>query len=399
MPDSVDYNDEIQSTAAALGISLPTIPSTGTTLPADALKSQEGTQVPDNTNASPERYQTWPERMVRGAISAMALPGDVLSGKVQPGSTQEIERAMDLAGLMVMGPAPVASKLADGTLGSFAGVTSKTLDKNKLAQAQVMQANGANPEEIWQTTGFFRGADTRWRYEILDQLARLKMNNFVDVTPKESMDWSSVNTNTTSLIRPKNPLNDVDMSGMSTLQQIEHLTSSETHQLLSDIIDHPELFKAYPFLKDVKVQNMPPQMSNRTLAYVDSNGDINLSPMSPDLTKQVLLHEIQHIIQRREGFARGGNPSQFEHPNIDKAQKLYDDAIAQGGDPNSPALTKAKKIIDDNRNQAYKEYHRLAGEVEARNVENRLLLDEELQRRIHPNRTEEYSSNQQLVKF
>lgn len=345
------------------------------------------------------RYQTWPERVVRGAISSLALPGDVLSGKVQPGSPQEIERAMDLAGLMVGGPAPVAAKMADGTLGSFAGVTAKTIDKNRLAEAQIMASNGAHPTEVWNKTGFFQGADSRWRFEIPDQNAQLKMDNFVDVTPKESMDWSSVNTNTTPLIRPKNPLNDVDMSGMSDIQQIEHLASSETHQPLSDIIDHPELFKAYPFLKDVKVQNMPPQMNDRTLAYVDSNNDINMSPMSPDMTKQVLLHEVQHIIQRQEGFARGGSPSLFEHPNISKAQKLYDDAIAQGGDPNSPALIKAKKIIDDNRDKAYKEYHRLAGEVESRNVEARLLLNELQGKRIPPQSTEDYARNQQMVKF
>src|SRR6185369_6907776 len=51
--------------------------------------------------------------------NAFGLAHDVYGGKIDPMSDQGIERAFDLAGMMVAGPAPVAAKMADGTLGSF----------------------------------------------------------------------------------------------------------------------------------------------------------------------------------------------------------------------------------------------------------------------------------------
>jgi hypothetical protein len=414
------YEDEVHYNASLLGIELPkedtpftssstttsTTPLKPTTLPADALKSNGGTKVPENSSSNPEAlpdindipHHDWIESTIKAIPQALALPGDILSGKVKAGTPQEIERAADLAGLMVFGPAPVASKLADGTLGSFAGVKSKTVDLNKLAEAQVMKANGASADDVWKQTGFYKAADGRWKYEISDNSAKLKMENFVDETPKETFGWDSANTNTAPVIRPKNPLNDIPPD-MSVQDQVNHLMNAQVHQPLSEIIDHPELFKAYPFLKDVRVQNMPESMRSRALAFVDTSGTIHMSPMSPDLTKEILLHEVQHVIQRHEGFARGGDAKTFEHPNLPKAQKLYDDAIAAGGNPNSPALVKAKKIIDDNKEQAYQSYLRLAGEVESRNVESRLLLNELQQKNLSPSITEEFAPNEQIVKF
>src|SRR5882672_7761781 len=171
-----------------------TMPLQASTELAGALKSFGGRETPANRSVlekltgsdGGERFQTWPERLAR---SAFTLPGDVLSGKVQPGSTQEIERAADLAGLVISGPAPVAAKLADGTLGSFAGVKSTALSGlpksqrnpellTKFYDAQNMELDAMHPDDIWDKTGFFRGADQRWRYEISDADAKLKMESF-----------------------------------------------------------------------------------------------------------------------------------------------------------------------------------------------------------------------------
>src|SRR5690606_23538522 len=142
----------------------------------------------------------------RGAIDAFALPGDVYSGKVQPGSPQEIERAMDLAGLMVFGPAPVASKMAEGTLGSFVGVKSKTFPHDKLKIAQKMESEGATPDDIWKEAQMFKDkSDGRWKAEIGDNNAKLVDRDCV---------------------------------------------SGDTGKI-TEFYDHPELYKAYHFLKDV----------------------------------------------------------------------------------------------------------------------------------------------------
>lgn len=55
--------------------------------------------------------QTWPVRMGKSVLSALALPGDVWSGRTQPGTDDYYNRATDLAGLAMSG----------GTLGGVRG--------------------------------------------------------------------------------------------------------------------------------------------------------------------------------------------------------------------------------------------------------------------------------------
>lgn len=310
---------------------------------------------------SGERYQTWPERAVRGAISAMALPGDVLSGKVQPGSAQEIERAVDLAGLMVGGPAPVASRMAEGTLGSFAGVTSKTFDKGALEVAQAAEKEGVHPEEIWNKTGFFRGADNRWRYEIVDKDARINSKGF-DRKIEE------------------------DMSG----ELVPTISVKEFGTTVGEALDHPELFKAYPHLKNIGIYPLPEQLAERGVIGQMAEGNMYLkNDLHPDFVRSVILHELSHEIQKKEGFARGGSAPEFEHPNLKKAKKIYEEAVAKGGNPESEELKKAKAILEDEKDKSATLYRRLMGEVEARNVQTRMDFDELMSMQTYPRLTED----------
>ncbi len=234
------------------------------------FESAEATPVPNSENNAPvsspgaprgivdkllgqtgERYQLWPEKMARSALGAMALPGDVLAGKVEPDSIQAIERAADLAGVMVAGPAPVASKMAEGTLGSFAGVTSKTLDKTKLYKAQNMELDAVHPDDIWTQTGFFRGADNRWRYEIPDQNMKLKLEN-MDYREASPGSWTSTGSEPMAGIK----------SGSSANMSLKDIAAGKEAKpsVLSDVVDHPEFFKAYPELADTKIAPLPKQL-------------------------------------------------------------------------------------------------------------------------------------------
>lgn len=78
-----------------------------------------------------------------------------------------------------------------------------------------------------------------------------------------------------------------------------------------------------------------------------------------ELTRSVIAHEIQHYIQTKEGFARGGSVS------------------ADGADV----------------------YNRLAGEVEARNVSKRMKMSPEERREILASETEDVPRDQQIVKY
>lgn len=94
---------------------------------------------------------------------------------------------------------------------SFAGVKAKTSDIGTLEQAQRLEDVGkASAEEIRQQTGWFRGMDGKWRFELDDSQMKIR---------------------------------DID------------ITSGETK--LVEVLDHPALFKAYPQLKDITVSAFP----------------------------------------------------------------------------------------------------------------------------------------------
>ena len=79
---------------------------------------------------------------------------------------------------------------------------------------------------------------------------------------------------------------------------------------LSDVLDYPELYEAYPQLKDLRVYTDDLKGYNGIAGH---NGWSDYITMNRSLLgdwekfRSVLLHEVQHVIQRIEGFAKGGN--------------------------------------------------------------------------------------------
>src|SRR5690606_14357852 len=63
----------------------------------------------------------------------------------------------------------------NGPVFAFGGVHARSADLVRLEMAQEMERAERNVFEIWQATGWFRGADGEWRFEIPDRDARLKM--------------------------------------------------------------------------------------------------------------------------------------------------------------------------------------------------------------------------------
>lgn len=118
---------------------------------------------------------------------------------------------------------------------------------------------------------------------------------------------------------------------------------------LSEILDHPELYYNYPDLKDLSVRKMAPTFENagKTGAYgLDAAGKPLIEiggGRSAEELKSSLLHEIQHAIQEKEGFAQGehgdspkykGNPGEMEARAVSRRMNL------------SPAALEASPIRD-----------------------------------------------------
>lgn len=88
---------------------------------------------------------------------------------------------------------------------------------------------------------------------------------------------------------------------------------------LSDILDHPELFKAYPDLKNLKVEQLngifrgfgASGVYSPTQDVIELNKHLSWGDAKYKDALSTLLHEVQHSIQKRENWPGGTNPSQF----------------------------------------------------------------------------------------
>ena len=153
------------------------------------------------------------------------------------------------------------------SLHQFAGKMSKTADLFNLVNAQKMEQEGASEKDIYKKTGWFKGKDGGWRYEIKD-----KLNN---ITLEKATKRGGVK--------------------------------------LSEMYDNKELFEAYPQLADVKVKcvKMGSKVYGETLFYDDGSYVIRLNKERLDETlemKSTLVHEIAHAVQAIENFSNGGSP-------------------------------------------------------------------------------------------
>lgn len=76
---------------------------------------------------------------------------------------------------------------------------------------------------------------------------------------------------------------------------------------LEDLIDYPELFKAYPNLKNIEIKAVPYDEVDFEANYKPISNVIEISNYLLDETSKrlnpVLLHEIQHAIQVAEGYS------------------------------------------------------------------------------------------------
>ena len=151
----------------------------------------------------------------------------------------------------------------------FAGKKAKTADKFKLENAQRMLSEGIDSETVRKETGWFKGYDGKWRFEIDDSAMKV------------------------------------------TIPESRYVT-------VGDIVEHQQLFEAYPNLKDIWITFH--DIKGARGSYSRMFGDIELSSKllenSQDL-KEVISHELQHAIQDIEGFAKGTSVEYWERKLVE----------------------------------------------------------------------------------
>jgi hypothetical protein len=288
-----------------------------------------------------------------------------------------------------LGAVPVGGDMAGGLLKAmFGGLMAKTADMGALNKAVKMANEGADKKAIWDATGWFKGADDQWRFEIDDSGAFTK--------------------------------------GYGPMSEIMNKQGSRVR----DVMRHPELLDAYPrIMNDVTVDpfiGAPGQKGTFDPNHnvLGLNDELRGSAMG-----STILHELQHGIQTKEGFARGAHPEEYASGAMfhEKARSLQGDlskeltggltykpdeiirdlkyadpdrvqAIvkAHGFDTTDEALAFLKK--QDEMRTPYSQYKRTAGEVEARNVQTRMNMTPAERRAKAPWETQDVPDELQIVR-
>ena len=292
----------------------------------------------------------------------------------------------------------------------------QTIRMDNLDVAKQMEDEKKDAKIIKMATGWEKGVDGKWRYEMPD--AKIK--------------------------------DTIDVGGGNIVKRFEE-DMLWTDGKLEDAVDAPKLFEAYPQLKNIKIH------TDAVMNDMPSNGEYN--PRTKTITihadelkylNSILNHEIQHVIQHEEGFAHGGTPEQVERDfNAAKAEwkarsyafELEEKAKEMGGEYNQSAVEKAliqeykdmdmPEFIPDKETRikgfnyfargyadrsmddaikrfrldrfqrtdfdSYQEYRKLAGEVEARNVQKRLGMTDEERRNSLASETEDVNRDEQIV--
>lgn len=168
---------------------------------------------------------------------------------------------------------------------------------NNLHVAREMEKQGKDAKAIKLATGWERGKDGKWRYEIMD-FAIDKDSDFGKWIAKRA---EARATHLRKAFRKADKLRQEAL----LLEPLEDMK-------LEDILEKDsEIFKAYPQLKDYKLKTYFEQSA--TGGWHDrKNKTINLNKalLNEDgIELSTLAHEIQHVIQNIEGFAVGGSPS------------------------------------------------------------------------------------------
>lgn len=267
---------------------------------------------------------------------------------------------------------------------SFAGQKASTANLEQLKNAQEMETLGADMKSIRKATGWFKGMDGKWRFEIND--SEMTYHRGGDAAfSRDHPDYAEYQ----KLMR-KWMTGEVTAEEETRLRQMDETWGREYGRLservdrgnatLEDILDHEALFRAYPQLRRTKVEfaDMP---KNTMGSYSPSQNLITLSNELRNAPESTLVHEIQHAIQNEEGFTRGSNREYWEEKltSGDKIQsKGFQDAREkliqfQMDKANEEALALKDKIeqageLDDDLT----EYDRLWEEAERRGLDGKI---------------------------
>ena len=388
-----------------------------------------------------------------------------------PFSNTELQGIMHNAGQWVkrdrvqenQRPALRADKMDGAVLNSFAGVKAEGAPLEKLTLARSMQVAGIDDRKIWKETGWTFGfADGKPRFEISDSESQVVVRAVYDIW-QDMRDHDGGVHNIGEYLHkyPDSHLSAEYKSKPPVVAAYENVMTDDLSSAknIDSYLSHEELYSAYPEVTLVRAAKIG---NNKGMERIESGEaylthSTNIVQYSKIIDSEqfhsTTLHELQHVIQGLEGFARGGNPDAFMtldltekelsrinqevHKLYGQNPAFYRDAVKATqlqiavnnkygstiGDPEDPLIKQWWAAIDKRdaypESKAYfalksqachvardrvivtpeEQYKRLAGEVEARLTQSRHNMSDEERLAAYPVDGMDVPVKEQMVKY
>lgn len=303
---------------------------------------------------------------------------------------------------------------------------------DNLAVAREMEKSGKDAKAIKMATGWERGADGKWRYETADfeyyPSGDARKDKLI-----ENRQWYNEYMTLVKKLLDGETLTEKEQARYDEFYEQEQEARKQYESTdkiyLDDYIKDDELFNAYPELKRTKVLFVD-KSNGEAGSYLKKDNTITININSEIEARSILAHEIQHAIQRMEGFATGGNYKSVllffkENPEVEikfVVDETYKEAKNRGIDITKEELYKMftesddvaqgieNEIIDRNNiteselGEVYNSgvdagYRAISGEVEARNVQSRLNMTPEERRNTLASETEDVAREDQIFLY
>lgn len=278
-----------------------------------------------------EKEAAWSSRnadalgMIGNVNQFLPVTGDIQSG-VQ--AAQDVKNKKYASALMnSVGLLPFVPAIG----GMFIGKGSKVWNPANEQMFLQLEKEGMKPADIWAKTGTLRGADKMLRQETSDLGSKITDNVFEGIKANQ---------------RYEGPM--------------------------GEAFTNPELYKAYPEAGNV-TSGMYAWHKPEGSYHAESN-TITVGGPGTTSQKNSAIHELQHWVQNKEGFARGANP--------ENETDLIHQGMLRNILEKNPGISYTDAVgmlptRDAIQNLAMKNYNRSAGEVEAELARTRMNMTPE----------------------
>jgi hypothetical protein len=174
----------------------------------------------------------------------------------------------------------------------------------KLAKEQLRQGLDV-PTIYLNTSWYYNKYDEKWRKRIDDDEFKFREENII----KDAQHSYSILKDEGYNGGQVQLMNDIVSFNRNAIS-LSHLIRNNYTRRVNDLVEHSEVFKYYPKLKDVFAIYIQSQNIQNSF-YFSSSVPYRIALMSQSVPQNkipyIALHEIQHYIQEIEGFSNGGN--------------------------------------------------------------------------------------------